>query len=584
MYDVHNKRTFLHKMFLDAWAGDTPALKKVQAWNGIGGLFGCGWCTIRSEPGPGNKGRYYYGYSEVAHYGLALQCVDGLWSNGVGEHGYCGHEDLILSDAEQRARAAAMDTIARPQDFSVFGCHETSPLVKHLSYVHYCNVWLVPIAHAFLFGLVKDFWKLLLSTSKRGQAVPWYQLSNKSKKLMVTRGKAISVTCDFNRPYRCIVTMRGNWVMENWLHWTETFSALILMPVSPGVHIIHDSDLRKMWEYLRAAVLFLLRTPENDDPDSYTSKCGDARNNLWEYAKLAQELMGHKLCKYNLHQLNCRLFRQMAERGHCAFDAEYWLESLVRYYKTLVRGHGTTCPELYGASTMLLHQLVSRMKWDGADDGDTSLKSLEEMLPKAYDQRCMHGKNLDVPDPLTDIQLLGNGKKVKKKDRGVTFNIIRDALARLRRLAYQDEDRVTIMEYQHAALGTEVFKSVSYFRARTRVSYYTTFSGTGGREYIAMIKYFVRSGGQIPDAIDFRLAVCDVFLATSTRGLSGYVLHVADLSTPLYRDEGMLLQDIGTKVVSMLNGDEGWFAHYSNASGLIDAVVFEEFEGDQENM
>jgi hypothetical protein len=33
------------------------------------------------------------------------------------------------------------------------------------------------------------------------------------------------------------------------------------------------------------------------------------------------------------------------------------------------------------------------------DDGDTSLKSLEQMLPKAYDQRCMHGKNLDVPDP-----------------------------------------------------------------------------------------------------------------------------------------------------------------------------------------
>jgi hypothetical protein len=37
---------------------------------------------------------------------------------------------------------------------------------------------------------------------------------------------------------------------------------------------------------------------------------------------------------------------------------------------------------------------------------------------------------------------------------------------------------------------------------------------------------------------------------------------------PLYRDEGMLIQDIGTKVVSMLNGDEGCFAHYSNAFWL----------------
>ena len=89
MYDVHNKRTFLHKMFLDAWAGDTPALKKVQAWNGIGGLFGCGWCTIRSEPGPGNKGRYYYGYSEVAHYGFGpcsvwMDCGPMVWvSTGI---------------------------------------------------------------------------------------------------------------------------------------------------------------------------------------------------------------------------------------------------------------------------------------------------------------------------------------------------------------------------------------------------------------------------------------------------------------------------------------------------------------------
>lgn len=564
-------------MFLDAWAGDTPALKKVQAWNSYSSLFGCGWCTLRTEPGPGTAarpgtsgpGRYYYGYSRPARCGLALQCSDaGVWTNGVGDLGHCGHEALMVSDAQQRARAEAMDNLARPQDFSVFGCHGTSPLVKHLDYVDYCNVWLVPIAHAFLFGLVKDFWSLLLSKSKRGEAVPWYQLPSKARQIMAKRAESIVVTCDFNRPYRDIVHKRGNWVMENWLHWTETFSVLVLMPERSGVHVIHDPSLRKMWEHLRSAVVFFLRTPDNDVA-GYTSKCEEARNSLWEFSKMAEDLFKHKLCKFNLHQVNCRLVKQCLVRGHCAFDAEYWLESMVRYYKTLVRGHGTTCPELFSASSMLLHQLATKMRLEGF--GEVALEGLVE--------KAMHGLHLDVPDLITDTQLLGNGKKVKQADKAHVLSIVNKAMAQ-RGLRYQDPSLVTIMLYQHAAVNTEVFKSMSYLRAQTRVSYFTSFSGSGGREYVVKIKYFVRAGGVQPDETDMRIAVCDVFLAVSTRGLSGHLLHVPDMKNPLYIDEGMKVDKIGTKIVSMIVGDKGWFAHYSNSSGLIDAIIFPEDEVD----
>ena len=576
MFDVHNQRSFVHKMFLDAWAGDTPALKKVQAWNGHGAEFGCGWCTLRTSSGPGKSGRYYYGYAEPARYGLALQCSEaGVWSNGEGALGFCGHDALMLTDAEQRARASAMDSLARPQNYSVFGCHETSQLVRHLHYVDYNNVWLVPIAHAFLFGLVKDFWHLLLSSTKRGEIAPWYELPPKAKRLMGMRAQALVVTCDFNRPYRCIVHKRGNWVMENWLHWTETFSVLVLMPERSGVHVIHTPELRRMWELLRSAVLFFLRSPENDGEHSYLAQCEEARDNLWEYAKMAEELFQHRLCKYNLHQVCCRLLRQIVARGHCAFDAEYWLESMVRYYKTLVRGHGTTCPELYSASSMLLHQLVTRMKLEGFGGS-----GVEALLPNDK-SKSMHGGHLDVADLYSDTQLLGSGKRVLKKDRAHVMGVVNRAMAE-RGLAYKDPDLVTVMLYQHAALGTEVFKSESYFRARKRVSYFTSFSGSGGREYVVKVKYFVRAGGLEPDETDMRLAVCDVYLAVSSRGMSGHLLHVPDMVNPLYEDEGLRVDKIGTKVISMLVGNKAWFAHYSNASGLIDAVVFGE-DGDEIN-
>jgi hypothetical protein len=105
-----------------------------------------------------------------------------------------------------------------------------SELVRHLDYVDYNNIHRVPVAHAILLGLLKDFWSLLLCKTPKGQPRPEYSLPSPCRKAMADRAKSMVLTCDFGRPYRCVVNHRGNWVMEDWVNWLEIYSVYITQP------------------------------------------------------------------------------------------------------------------------------------------------------------------------------------------------------------------------------------------------------------------------------------------------------------------------------------------------------------------
>jgi hypothetical protein len=111
------------------------------------------------------------------------------------------------------------------------GCRGTSLLVKHLDYVDYCRVHICPVAHALLLGAVKDFWNLGLSATPRGTKRAPYVISSAMRKAMAARWKFIILTCDFGRPYRCVINQRGYWVMEDWTNWIEVYSVYITQPV-----------------------------------------------------------------------------------------------------------------------------------------------------------------------------------------------------------------------------------------------------------------------------------------------------------------------------------------------------------------
>ena len=429
VFDCHHRRWHAHYAILTGWYGDSPALKKIQLWNSYAARFGCGYCTLRSEPGPNAGGRYYYGYSMPAVCGLDLQVnvATGAMQNGPGFLTMCGHPRAYLTEEAQLSRGRLVDHSEDGNLFRLLGCHGVSPLVKAIPYVSYLDTWVQPVAHSLLFGLVKDFWTLLLQPGgrkkkKKGKKralpepgpseAPWYLLDNQVKRVMASRCTLLAATCDFGRPYRCVVNQRGSWVMEDWMHWTETWSVGILQRSDHG-HVLQDERLRTMWQCLRKAVLYFLRMPDCEVGEAPASTwhpgCEEERqasHALAQYSQLCQEHFGHLLCKYNLHIANCRFVRQTHARGHTCFATEYWLETMVKYVKGLCKGN---TPELAATSSILLHQLSNYMKFEhGIHSG---VISFDDMVPE-YGSGPMRGKNLDEVDD-EGMLLKGTGKPLK---------------------------------------------------------------------------------------------------------------------------------------------------------------------------
>ena len=141
----------------------------------------------------------------------------------------CGDPNMKYTDQWQRQRGLAVDMgIVDAEDV---GCWGLSKVAAALPYVSMNNLHLIPFAHAGLYGVVKDFYRYLLGTKKTA-AHPGTAgiISNAAKKVMSNRAAHIVQTMDFDRPYRDIIHQRGEWTMEDWLHWTETWSVFVLGP------------------------------------------------------------------------------------------------------------------------------------------------------------------------------------------------------------------------------------------------------------------------------------------------------------------------------------------------------------------
>lgn len=123
---------------------------------------------------------------------------------------------------------------------------------------------------------------------------------------MTARASMVHSTVDFGRPYKDIVHRRGYWVMEEWLHWTETWSIIILQPYKHGsisLPILHDKDTLKMWQALQAICLHFMRAFAEHDSEA---RCQAVAGHLRAYSKAVERKFGPSECKYNLHLIVCR--------------------------------------------------------------------------------------------------------------------------------------------------------------------------------------------------------------------------------------------------------------------------------------
>lgn len=137
--------------------------------------------------------------------------------------------------------------------------------------------------------------------------MPEYCITTEARKIMINRANAVYATVDFNRPYRDIVKKRSWWVMEDWLHWSETWSRIILQPYLSvsrhTTHILHHSEIRVMWQALRTVVSHFMRP---DEDDASTEACSSTKEALHTYSTLVEQVFGHKGCTPNLHMVVCR--------------------------------------------------------------------------------------------------------------------------------------------------------------------------------------------------------------------------------------------------------------------------------------
>ena len=97
-------------------------------------------------------------------------------------------------------------------------------------------------------------------------------------------------TIDFDCPYEDIVETKNHWVMEQWLHYTETFSVVLQDYKSKTgiVSILHDMRVSEMWTALRAVVMHFLRPMAENALPAAIDK---VQEQLRRYSCLVEEVL-----------------------------------------------------------------------------------------------------------------------------------------------------------------------------------------------------------------------------------------------------------------------------------------------------
>ena len=105
----------------------------------------------------------------------------------------------------------------------MYGCKDIDIFSRHLPYISFNNLFVLPTYHMLLYGVLKKFWE----TAAKGTVV----LSSHSKQVIRGRAGNIVSTNDFNSRYSCILDNLANWKISEWLAWADVWSTYILMGI-----------------------------------------------------------------------------------------------------------------------------------------------------------------------------------------------------------------------------------------------------------------------------------------------------------------------------------------------------------------
>lgn len=137
-------------------------------------------------------------------------------------------------------------------------------------------------------------------------SMPDYCIKKEAKNIMIARAAMIHSSIDFGRPYSDVVQKRGYWIMEELLHFTETWFIINFQPYKKGsatVPILHDKDILEMWQSFRAIAHHFMRPFAEHASDA---ACDKVAFHLRRYSQGVERVFGPRECKFNLHHIVCR--------------------------------------------------------------------------------------------------------------------------------------------------------------------------------------------------------------------------------------------------------------------------------------
>lgn len=401
------------------------------------------------------------------------------------------------------------------------GCTGVSMVVRELTYIDYTTVFVLPLAHAFLYGILKNFWNMLLSPVGTHE---WYVISGPGRALMTPRGLDLVASSEYSHKYLSVVDKRGMYTMNDWLHWLLTWSVYV---VRDGEGILHP-DVMEMWQLLRKAGLHYLVKGVEGTFTEINRKAGAEA--LLAYARLLDGYVKvHRaptnMMTYNLHILICQLYKQESARGHPAGDFEFWVERLVQLLKESTKYRVSSEPEKVAVASMVFDMTLHDMQ------SLHNYLDFDQMKELRNPQK--NPGNRDYEDDEENLLLQAGhvpvGGTLEACDR-LTVELLKKAHAVDQHDGVVDLVQGSTMVHTSASMrGDEIITSMQYTREKTRCNVYVLIPFEDQGLFIGRIEFFFRFDSitfDSPTVKRHRCAVCTLWKAEALLNGEMYSVQV----------------------------------------------------------
>jgi hypothetical protein len=336
---------FTHKPFLVRVCCDAIARHKIMYSRPAASLHVCPWCWIESSTQEKSK---VFGYLKPVKHALfnwddflQMRNSDIKPIDEVDIHiGVTPESDYKVTLEQHQRRSEILDALNQSKASKAFRMKAKKHLGLsgkcHISWslktLHPLNFVYLPMYHLLFLGIVKDFLKHIFRSDKALAQVTAIMEPNWSncKEFAKARGRII-LNSDISEQCIDLDNMQG-WLISTLIAFVETHSCFMFNEKVAGFELL-SRTCKKAWGYLRRAVLYFLRDPEEPlDSENLKQLREIAKSNLIEYARMCEEHMP-SLCVQNLHIGICRLFDQEEFSGRPNICHDLFTERVIRHLK-----------------------------------------------------------------------------------------------------------------------------------------------------------------------------------------------------------------------------------------------------------